>query len=230
MTTKKAFLIVIFCIFKLSGFSQSTVTAEIDSGLIALDSIEINNQLFFVTFRDDKNLYIFNSKGDTVVIERDLYAKEEDFNGFKFLDFNQDGFSDIIISYTTNVPAIKDLLLFDKSSNTFHKVLNFPDFPASEPISGTEYYYSYHRSGCADMNWDSDLFYINNYTAKRIGNIEGHGCDNRDKKDGIYVHKIIKQKEVLISTFPIDTITKYENSKWGFIQDYWTKNYSKFIR
>gem|GEM_PF-5245252 len=34
--------------------------------------------------------------------------------------------------------------------------------PPPQRINGTHYFYSYHKSGCADMDWDSDLFYIHN--------------------------------------------------------------------
>ena len=80
------------------------------------------------------------------------------------------------------------------------------------------------------MNWDSDLFYIDNFKAIRIGNIAGRQCDNRDgEKDAVYIHKVYGDKEKLFKTLPIDTIGKYKDFKWGFIKEYWTKNYKLFL-
>ncbi|MNL73734.1 hypothetical protein D3C87_1992360 [compost metagenome] len=79
------------------------------------------------------------------------------------------------------------------------------------------------------MNWDSDLFYIKDYKAIKLGNINGNQCENRDIKDGIYIHKISNGKEIEIQRLPIGLIEKFKNYKWGFIAEYWSKNYRKFL-
>jgi hypothetical protein len=112
----------------------------------------------------------------------------------------------------------------------FREVENFRDFPAPVQIQGTKFYYSYHKSGCADMNWDSDLFYIENFKAIRIGNIAGRQCGNRDgEKEAVYIYKVRGGNEKLFKKFPIDIIANFKDYKWGFIREYGAKNYKKFM-
>jgi hypothetical protein len=128
-----------------------------------------------------------------------------------------------------NTPERFDLLLYVPATKSFRQIKNFENFPAPEKINGTKYYYSYHKSGCADANWDSDLFYINNFKAIRIGNISGRQCENSGIKDGLYINKFRNEKKILFKTFNIDTINKYKDYKWGFIKEYWVKNYKLFL-
>jgi hypothetical protein len=108
-------------------------------------------------------------------------------------------------------------------------VQHFFDFPAAERIPATHYYYSYHHSGCADQNWDSDLFYIRDFQAVRLGNISGVGCPTDDRQKGaIYVHKIRDSNQILVKKIPISIISRYRKNKWGFIKQYWHKNYALF--
>jgi len=80
------------------------------------------------------------------------------------------------------------------------------------------------------MNWDSDLFYIDNFKAVRIGNISGRECNNRHGvKDAIAINKVQSGKIKRVKTLPIETIRKYDDFKWGFIKDYWTTNYKLFL-
>ena len=125
---------------------------------------------------------------------------------------------------------VLDLFLYVPSLIGFREIKDFRNFPEPEQIKGTKYYYSYHKSGCADMNWDSDLFYIKSFRTIRIGNIAGRQCGNRDGiKDAVYIHKVSGKKEKWIKTLPIDTIWKYKDLKWGFIKEYWTKSYGLFL-
>lgn len=182
----------------------------------------VNKHLFTAYCKTGYNTFVMNDKGDTVY-QDSTYSSE-----IKFIDFNNDGYQDILIDYLTNVPGIQDLLLYDKQENTFQKIANFQDFPNSIRIRNSNYYYSYHRSGCADMNWDSDLFYIKNYTAVKIGNINGNQCHDINIKDGIYINKIHKGKEIQVQKLSINIIEKYRDYKWGFIAQYWKKNYQTF--
>ncbi len=80
------------------------------------------------------------------------------------------------------------------------------------------------------MNWDSDLFYIQDFKAVKVANISGIGCSDKvGKKDGIYVSKLRGDKKRLMQTLPISTIERFKDYKWGFIKEYWTKNYRKFL-
>lgn len=183
-----------------------------------IDSIRINNKIY-IAFQSQSSIIVTNEI-DT------LFCFIQENNGAEFKDFNGDGFLDIIIHYITNVPGIYDLALFDQKSGKFKMVQNFDAFPAAEKIKNSNYYYSYHRSGCADANWDSDLFKIVNYKAIRLGNIQGLGCERIDK-NGIFIHKV--QNEELIQIEEYKREPNYYNDKWDFIKNYWAKNYRKFI-
>jgi hypothetical protein len=204
-------------------FSVESSQTDIDSTIVYADSAKIKGEFYIAFYKTDDVLYVVNSKGDTVLKASDLYSN------FEFDDFNADGFKDIRIHYMSNVPVVQDLLLFDKTERKFKLVDDFSSFPDPNPIKGTKYYYSYHRSGCADMNWDSDLFYLASFKAIRIGNISGYECENRDIKNGIYIRKIKGDQKTLQKTIPINILEKYKDYKWGFIKDYWTKNYKRFF-
>ena len=79
------------------------------------------------------------------------------------------------------------------------------------------------------MNWDSDLFYLQGFKAIRIGNISGRQCENSAVKDGVYINKVRGEKKTLVKTLPVDTLAKYKDYKWGFIENYWIKNYKQFL-
>jgi hypothetical protein len=178
----------------------------------------------YIGFFNAQTYYLLNAKGDTVLRKSDYYIDAE------FKDFDKDGHQDIILHYSSNTSMVWDLFLYVPMTGKFREIKNFRAFPASEQIKGTKFYYSYHKSGCADMNWDSDLFYIDNFKALRIGNIAGRQCNNRDGvKDALYIHKVRSDKEKLFKKLPIETIWKYKDFKWGFINEYWTKNYKLFI-
>lgn len=195
---------------------------DIDTAISHIDSAKVKGQTY-IAFNKGSISYVANAKRDTI-----LKLSEGVFN-VAFEDFNGDGHKDIRVTYITNVPGIQDLLLFDANKNMFQLVEGFSEFPNSNPVKGSKYYYSYHRSGCSDLNWDSDLFYIKSYKAIRIGNIAGYECNDREVKDGIYIYKIRGESETLVKKMPIKTIYDYEEHKWGFIEEYWRKNYKKFL-
>jgi hypothetical protein len=116
-------------------------------------------------------------------------------------------------------------VLFDEPSNTFRLVEDFQSYPAPKKIKGSRYYYSYHRSGCADSNWDSDLFYIENFKIIRIANIRGIGCEG-EGKNGIFIFKLKRGKKELVK----EIVRKpgYYDDKWAFIDEYWKGQYQYF--
>lgn len=169
----------------------------------------------------DATLCMVGLTGDTLI-------KAYDVSDVEFDKVDDDSLPDIRIHYYANAQGIEDVFLAD-GTNGFREVESFADFPAWNRLTGTSYYYSYHRSGCADRNWDSDLFYIEDFKTYCIGNISGLGCGDTDPKDGIYISSVCGDTTYLIETLPIDTISAYEDYKWGFIQDYWARHYRKFI-
>jgi hypothetical protein len=209
---------IVFFLYSLTGFSQNEI---IDSSIISSDTATIENEFYKAFYRND-NYFILLNSSDSIVFKKDKLSML-----FEFIDFDNDGNKDLIFSYLGNIEC-NDLFLFETKSKSFRIVENFIEFPDPKQIENSKYYYSYHRSGCADGNWDSDLFIIENFRAIKIGNIAGRQCDNLDEKDGIYIYKIKGESEILVESLSIDTIDKYENYKWGFIKDYWSKNYLKF--
>lgn len=179
----------------------------------------INGIEFKACIKRPGNFTIVNSD------EKLIYEHEDNPAAFEFSDFNGDGFSDILLDYLTNVPGIKELLIFNPKKNGFEKIEDFPNFPSAIKIKGTDFYYSYHRSGCADSNWDSDLFKIIDNKAIRFGNINGIGC-GIDEANGIYINKVNDQKLEQIKFIPREE--GYWDGKWEFIEKYWNENYNKF--
>ncbi|WP_316787718.1 hypothetical protein [Pedobacter frigoris] len=225
---KYLFLILLY--FSCKQHAQKTVVpagnktpAPVRDNILKTAEASINGDHYLIQYTSTYNMYILKNNRDTIFKETDAAAD------FEFKDFDMDGYKDIRLYYMTNVPGIEGFLLYEPKSKTFKNVLNFQDFPSPVKIGGTQYYYSYHRSGCADMNWTSDLFYIENYQCKKIGTINGYECENSGIKDGIYIAKASGTKQTVIRELPISTIKRYKEYKWGFIADYWQNNYKLFV-
>jgi len=190
-----------------------------------IDTLKINSQEFIVIQNDPRdernmNLSILNNKKDTVYIH-DGFAS----NGFEFEDFDNNGILDIRLYQITNVGGISELIFYDKENKIFKAVKEFDNFPDPSKINKTNYWYSYHGSGCADINWGSELFKIENFKAIKIGEIEGFGCED-EKENGIFIYKINGDSKKRI--YSEKRKSGYYNDKWDFIQKYWNENYRKF--
>lgn len=153
--------------------------------------------------------------------------------GFEFTDFNKDGNSDIMFTYIGNNSSY-EFYLFDNKSNDFKILEGFDRFAEAIQLkNNSKYYYSYQRAGCADMNWISDLFYIDNFKTIQVGHIYGQGCDFEIKENPqvISIYKVLENNEEnkkLIKKLPyIKNIPKFDD-KWNFIEEYWNNNYEKF--
>ncbi|MFI2741275.1 hypothetical protein ACG2LH_00935 [Zhouia sp. PK063] len=178
------------------------------------------NGIRFETCLKQYNLFTLkSSKGDT------LYKNNNNPSEYILTDFNEDGYLDIELHFMTNVPGINELLIFDPKLKSFKEIENFSSFPAAVKIKGVDLFYSYHRSGCADSNWDSDLFYLKENKAVKIGNISGVGCTG-DGETGIFISKVVDDKKQLIEKLLREP--GYYEDKWDFIENYWSENYSKF--
>lgn len=159
---------------------------------------------------------------------KDTVFKYEEWIGVydvRVTDFDRDGFLDIMFLMNTNTPNTYDLALFDNDENNFKLVEKFSSYGTPIKILGTKYHFSYDRAGCADWNWVSDLFYIENFKTYRIGHISGRGCEG-ETRNGIFIYKIEDDKEILVKEIPREP--GYYADKWDFIQNYWAKNYEKF--
>ncbi|HEU5166635.1 MAG TPA: hypothetical protein VFU29_13890 [Chitinophagaceae bacterium] len=153
---------------------------------------------------------------------------------FKIFDFNKDNFPDIFFSYIGNNPT-ENLLLFDQTNNRFHQVENFDSYPDALPVtSSSGLYYSYHRAGCADLIWVSDLFKIQNFKTVHLGQIYGDACSTDPGEESFYIkiYKVISKDNdslSLIQKLSHSVTSKYKDIKWGFIKHYWNKNFRKFM-
>jgi hypothetical protein len=210
----------------LALFFQITLTlncqeTKIDSTILSVDTATIDGIQYKAIFKTNDDFYILDSN-ENIVFKSNVYSRS-----FEFVDFDNDGMKDILFNYNSNIP-INDLLLYDINNKGFTPVEDFSKYPEPIKIKGTKYFYSYHKSGCADMIWDSDLFFIQNFRAVPLGYISGDGCIDEEEKGGIYIYKIKGDKKTLFKTFDIETINKFTDNKWGFIKDFWTNNYMDF--
>jgi hypothetical protein len=155
-------------------------------------------------------------------------------SNLKFPDFDKDGNKDIMLTYMGN-NFTYDLYLFDKTKNVFRFVKGFDRFPDAQQLkTNPKYYFSYHRAGCADMNWVSDIFFISNFNTIHIGQIYGKGCDFDIKAEPqvIKIYKIVgnsEDNEKLIAKLPYQKNIPEFGDKWNFIKRYWEKNYLKVV-
>jgi hypothetical protein len=149
----------------------------------------------------------------------------------KFSDFDHDGNIDITIVYMGN-NVTYDLYLFDKKINNFKFIDDFSSFPEAIQLkTNPKFYYSYHRAGCADMNWVSDLFCIENFKIIHIGHISGRGCYSKAEPLEFKIDKVLNNDEAkvtLIEKLPYSKNISEIHDKWEFIEKYWNKNYKKF--
>ena len=212
---------------KLNDIDSKKISNEIKTQFkeIKRDTLIVNNLKFVIKqFKEgnlDFSLVILNEKFDTI------YKHNDFIDEYKTIDFNNDGYQDIELDYITNVPGIVDVLLFDLASGKFQIIEELGNYPSPIKIKKSEYYYSYERAGCADYNWESNLFYISDYKCVKIGNITGKGC-GYEKRNGIFINKIVDNKEVEINWIKRDS--GYYEDKWEFIENYWTKNHLKFTK
>ena len=193
------------------------------------DSLKIGEEIYYVCQDDpikiiehqlNSVLFILNQSKDTVY-KHDDYAS----NGFEIIDFDEDGTFDIRLHEISGGGGLSELIFFDSKTRVFKPIKGFIQFAEPTRIKKTKYWYSYERSGCADLNWTSFLFYIEDYQAIQIGEINGKGCEGLSE-NGIFIYKILGDKNVLIKKHPRKA--GYYSDKWDFIDAYWNNNYQQF--
>lgn len=172
----------------------------------------------FTTADDSMAGCITNFRNDTVFRSRNMGAEPA------FIDFDKDGTIDVM--FKSKGLTKYDLVMFDTKSKTFKKVEGFNELPAPIEIGKTKCYYSYNSSSVENIEWESHLFYIKNFKAFKIGSIT---IVDNDLENDIAVNKIKNDKQVFVEIKNIHVLDKYKDKKWGFIKDYWNKNYSKFV-
>lgn len=186
------------------------------------DTLVIGEEMFIVgqysyKFRPDQGPFILNENRDTV-FQYDEYVS----GGFEVEDFDHNGVPDIRFYYLSNVGDESDLIRFDRNLQAFTAVENFRDFYAPTKIEGVNLWYSYHKSGCADADWGSELFKLDNNKAILVGDIVGVGCP-AGGESGIFIYN---SRQELVKKIPRDS--GYYAGKFEFINDYWTSNHQLF--
>lgn len=212
-----------------NNFSNNTLKEE-----PFLDTVIKNNNLSFHIKAEniDSSLVLLSATSETVTFVIDTIDRKGLYY-VKFIDFDHNGNSDILIDYIGN-NSTYSLYLFDSVKNSFRNIEDYARFPdAIQLKSNNNYYYSYHRAGCADMNWVSDLFKIENFKIVHVGHIYGQGCDFEieENPQSIKAYKITDSTEennILIESLSFTKYIHQNSDKWDFIEKYWNKNYSKF--
>lgn len=153
-----------------------------------------------------------------------IYSQTENVTDFELVDFNKDGFIDVIINHPSN-RVLQTLLLYKPGSKTFVLIDDFIEFPNSKKIKSTKFYYSYQGNGCAQNDWSSYLYKIENNKIIKIGLIDGEGCLENDK-NGIYIYNIKSKESILIKY--IKRGEGFWKDKWDLIDNYWNENYMVF--
>ncbi|WP_421798729.1 hypothetical protein [Haliscomenobacter sp.] len=193
------------------------------------DSLKIGEEIYYVCQDDPMKiiehqlnsvLFILNQSKDTVYKHNDFAS-----NGFEIIDFDEDGTSDIRLHEISGVGGLSELIFFDPKNKVFKPIKGFIQFSEPTRIKKTKYWYSYERSGCADLNWTSYLFYIKDFQAIQIGEISGRGCSG-ESENGIFVYKIIQNQALLVKKYPREA--GYYGDKWEFIEAYWNNSYQQF--
>lgn len=204
--------------------SQSSTVSK-DNCIYDLDTLKIGVENFYVFQNMEDNecdikLTILNHLLDTVYSHFD-YATA----GFQFEDFTGNGILDIRVHQMTNIGGVSQLIVFDQKNNSFNNIKAFDNYPEPNKIKNTNFYYSYHRSGCSDFNWGSELFIIENFEVVQLGYIEGIGCED-EERNGIFVFNNIGTKKIEVHSEL--RAPGFYGDKWEFIENYWKKNYKAF--
>lgn len=191
----------------------------------------INNRTFRISTTDlsDKFVLLVASHNTKPALTDTINS--DGLANIEFPDFNRDGFPDIMMTYLGN-NGINFLYLFDQTSSMFKNVEGFDDYPeAAQLKANSGFYYSYHRAGCADMNWISDLFRIENFKTIKLGQIHGQGCETEEAPQIIEIYKVQhqdKEKRELVEKYTYNGIIPDHGDKWAFIEKYWNNKYSIF--
>ncbi len=152
------------------------------------------------------------------------YSQKDNITDFELKDFNLDGFLDVITYHPSNT-YLCNLLIYNPNRDKFEFIENFYKYSYSQNLNSSKFYYSYSGAGCAQNNWLSYLYSIENYKISVLGLIEGFGCLPNDT-NGVYIYKISQTDTILIQYI------KDENAlgqkKIDFLDNYWKNNHERF--
>lgn len=214
-----------------------------------LDTIVSKNEVFvdglhFTLVSTSLKTYLLRGKDDTIfkVAENAPIVDPRDVNG--------DGYEDLKIGFTSDAPGSENLWLYIKDKKTYKKVIHFGDFHTAERIPKTNYYYSFDaKPPCVSKlnpsdsshakseksatyytgeNLTSELFYIKNFEAIKIGSLKQYICD-ADEIKGVHIYRFKNGKDIKYAQFPVQILGRYKFHGYFFFEKYWTKNYKLFL-
>jgi len=200
--------------------STNDVFEQEPKTLLSRHDTLILNESYRVEIYDNGELFVLNQQ-DSVL----LTTSAEGVHNSQFIDFDEDGYLDIRLNLVTNVPNISNLALFNPTTKTFELVKDFGFFPAAKKIKGSPFYYSYSRSGCADFDWESELFLMQHYEITTLGKMIGTGCEDH-AFTGIKIYKCNADYDSLVKT--ISRKAGYDKSRFDFMESYWKGNFELF--
>lgn len=216
-----AVLLVISCAPK-SRFPQV--------GTVFLDTTFTNHGISFkltaISNSDTTALLKFRSG----VTERtvDTLDQPTAISYIKIIDFDKNGSSDILLDYIGNNPTYY-LYLYDSMNSSFRNIDNYMSFPEGQQLeTNKQLYYSYHRAGCADFSWVSDLFAVRDFKIVHFAHLYAEGCEGEHQN--ISVYKVIDNNSdstTLLETLPYSA--EQNDLKGDIIKTYWNENYAKFL-
>lgn len=180
------------------------------------------------TFIDGSEVVAIQFNNDSLALLKEgvsLQYYTTAYPSFEFMDFDSDGYEDVVIELVGNIPGRLDVLLFDKISRLFKPIDSIKNYP--EPILldvNNGFFYSYSRNGCADNDWISFLFKIEDWSVKEYAKLVFVTCSDDEEKRGLF---LIDSKSKF--RFRVSTYEEFEgNDKWSFIREYWNENYKKY--
>jgi hypothetical protein len=207
--------------------SNALMPKKVDSEIANIDTLLINDHKFIQALANNRFNSLIAINGDTIIKSEDYYSE------IKFLDINSDGYDDIRVYAISNTPNQCDNYLFDREAKIFRMIENCPD--DIQKIGGSDFYQSYSRAGCADMNWESYLGKVENYEFVRYGYMHGYGCEFNIKENPqlIEIYKVEdsrKAEGILFQSLPYLKHIPNHGDKWDFIEKYWKGNFKLFER
>jgi hypothetical protein len=208
--------------------SQSKISTKTQNTVVLnFDTLKINNQKYIQIQKKGHFNSLLSLDKDTIIKAKDEYFKLE------LIDINEDGYQDLRVFTLSNTPNECENYLFDTTRSSFTLIENC-DLDIKK-VKGTNFYYSYNRAGCADLNWESRLSKIENYKLVDYGYIHGQGCDFEIEKNPqiIEIYKVNhsdKEEKTLMNKLPYEECSKKFGDKWHFIENYWNNNNKKFER
>lgn len=217
-------LFVIFILFY--SCKQNSIKKE-ENKNIKIDTLQVNNNSLIRKLKDNRFNCLLTLKGDTIIKSQDCYSK------IIFLDINKDSYKDIRVNAFRNTPNQCDNYFYDRKSKTFNLIENC--YLDIKKIKGTEFYFSYNRLGCSDLNWESYLSKIEEFKLVNYGYMNGQGCDFKAKENPqmITIYKVLDtnyENNKFIEKLPYLKQISKNDDKFNFIEKYWKQNCKGFER